>query len=72
MSVMIECDSCKKKMYADVNGKSVYSSKQGKEYHEILIDKEIVYHVCDKCYLKILQSHLPEAHEYVLSIREDV
>lgn len=43
MSDMIECDSCKKKMYKD------YRSGKG-AYFDIWVNLENRYHLCRKCF----------------------
>lgn len=48
MSTMIECDSCKGKMYDDSR------SNRG-DYHELWIDRTYRYHLCRKCYDRMMQ-----------------
>ena len=43
MSKMIQCDSCKKMMYADAR------SKKG-DFYELWINKSDNYHLCHLCY----------------------
>ena len=43
MSDMIQCDSCKKTMYADSR------SSKG-DYHSLWIDRTISYDLCRDCY----------------------
>lgn len=49
MSSMIECDSCKKKMYADSR------SAKG-DYHEFWLDRSDQYHICRNCYENLMKN----------------
>lgn len=64
MSAMIECDSCKKKMYAD-------SRSEKGAYHEIWIDRSDSVHICEDCRMKILKEFFPDLYEYELSLQEE-
>lgn len=49
MSRMIQCDGCKKNMYAD-------SRSDKGDYHEMWIDQKDVYHVCRECYSAMMRN----------------
>jgi len=51
MSSMIQCDSCKKVMYAD-------SRSENGDYYEVCIDREYIYHLCRSCYAKLMITFL--------------
>ena len=51
MSNMIQCDGCKKTMYADSR------SSKG-DYHEVWIDRSSSFHLCRVCYDKFMREIL--------------
>ncbi len=51
MSNMIQCDGCKKMMYADCR------SDKG-DYHEVWIDRSSSFHLCRACYDKFMRKIL--------------
>lgn len=51
MSNLIECDSCKRKMFAD-------SRTPKGEYHSIFIDQQYGYHLCRECYNAFMRNIL--------------
>ena len=51
MSDMIECDGCKKRMYAD-------SRSDKGDYHEIWIDHRRGYDLCRECYNAFMRNIL--------------
>lgn len=51
MSRAIICDSCRKTMYED--------SRSGKDdYHEFVIDHQLMYHMCANCFNKFMKDML--------------
>lgn len=58
MSQMIQCDACKRTMYAD-------SRSEKGDYHEIWVDHSDHIHLCRKCYDLFMKSILHmEWNEY--------
>lgn len=51
MSNMIQCDGCKKMMYAD-------SRSEKYDYREMWIDRSYQYHLCRECYRKFMETVL--------------
>lgn len=63
MSKLIQCDACRKTGLDDSTSKGAF--------HEVWIDKETQMHVCDDCYMNILEKYFPPFYEHELNIREE-